>query len=123
MRVSERHEAPHVVSLYVRSDELGCCGRSLLLCQRKEGRVVEEQVLAHSPKVSGAGAEVEVIRTFDRFNAIGAEWDRLVDKCGIDRMFVSHTWFRTWWESFGATNDLHVVTVRSRGELVAVAPM
>jgi CelD/BcsL family acetyltransferase involved in cellulose biosynthesis len=85
--------------------------------------VVEEQVLAHSPKVSGAGAEVEVIRSPDRFNAIGPEWDRLVDSCGIDRMFVSHTWFRTWWECFGADNDLHIVTVRSRGELVAVAPM
>ena len=122
MRASVPHEALCVVSLYVRTHELGRGGRSVLFRQRKEGRVVEEQVLAHS-SVNGASAQVEVIRTFDRFKAIGPEWDRLVDGCGIDCMFLSHTWFSTWWEAFGENNDLHIITVRNRGELVAVAPM
>src|SRR5205814_7227078 len=34
-----------------------------------------------------------------------------------------HTWFRTWWESFGSGKQLHIVTVRSGGELLAVAPL
>jgi CelD/BcsL family acetyltransferase involved in cellulose biosynthesis len=46
-----------------------------------------------------------------------------VDRWGIDRVFLSHSWFRTWWESFGAGNELFVVTVRDGGELAAVAPM
>jgi len=54
---------------------------------------------------------------------MASEWDRLVHDCAADPIFLSHTWFRTWWESFGGGNELHVVTVRSRGELVAVAPM
>jgi CelD/BcsL family acetyltransferase involved in cellulose biosynthesis len=85
--------------------------------------VVEEQVVAHPPAVNAAGTEVEVIRTFDRFLALGCEWDRLVEQCAIDRLFLSHTWFRTWWEAFGENKDLHIVTVRRDGQLVAAAPM
>jgi CelD/BcsL family acetyltransferase involved in cellulose biosynthesis len=87
--------------------------------------VVEEQVLTHSQKlaVSACPYQIEVIRDSDRFNSIAAEWDLLVDEWGIDRVFLSHAWFRTWWEAFGNNNELFVVTVRSSGRLVAAAPM
>jgi CelD/BcsL family acetyltransferase involved in cellulose biosynthesis len=87
--------------------------------------VVEEQVLTHSQKLAAAGCpyQIEVIRDSDRFNSISAEWDRLVDDWGVDRVFLSHTWFRTWWEAFGKNNELFIVTVRSSGRLVAAAPM
>jgi CelD/BcsL family acetyltransferase involved in cellulose biosynthesis len=85
--------------------------------------VVEEQVLARAQELTGVGLQVEVIRDIDRFKAIAGDWDRLVDSSATDRLFLSHTWFRTWWEAFGAGKELHVVTVRSGGRLVAAAPM
>jgi CelD/BcsL family acetyltransferase involved in cellulose biosynthesis len=89
----------------------------------KEGRVVEEQVLARAPGLTAASLETEVIRDSERFNSIATEWDRLVEEWGIDRLFLSHAWFRTWWEAFGGDSRLHVVTVRSNGRLMAAAPM
>ncbi|HEY2381695.1 MAG TPA: GNAT family N-acetyltransferase [Terriglobia bacterium] len=86
--------------------------------------MVEEQVLAHTQQdIASAGLSVEVVRGLDRFNALAPEWDRLVERCGADRVFLSHNWFRTWWESFGQGNELHVMMVRARGELAAVAPL
>src|SRR5262245_13730542 len=101
-RVTERHEASAFAALYVRPDEPGRSGGSLLLHYRKEGRVVEEQVLAHTQALTRSDSPllIEVIRDIDRFNSIATEWDWLVEKSGVDRLFLSHTWFRTWWEAF-----------------------
>jgi CelD/BcsL family acetyltransferase involved in cellulose biosynthesis len=85
--------------------------------------LVEQQVLAQTQALKNANLLVEVVRDLHRFNALAPEWDRLVGRWGIDRLFLSHSWFRTWWESFGAGNELYVVTVRDGGELAAVAPM
>src|SRR5262245_45856597 len=123
MKVRGPHETHALVALHVRSHELGRSRRPLLLRYRKEGRLVEEQVLAHSQELRHAQLQVEVVRDLNRFNALAPEWDRLLERSGVNRVFLSHTWFRTWWEAFGAGNELHVVTVRSRGELLAAAPM
>ena len=85
--------------------------------------MVEEQVLPQTQALTAAAPEIEVIRDIQRFNSIASDWDELVDEWGLDRLFLSHTWFRTWWESFGKDNQLHVVTVRAAGRLVAAAPM
>src|SRR6185436_1202155 len=67
--------------------------------------------------------DVEVIRDLDGFNSIAAEWDNLADRWAVDRVFLSHAWFRTWWEAFGMDNQLHIVTLRSKGRLVGAAPL
>ena len=85
--------------------------------------MVEEQVLAHTQEVAPAGFQAEVVRNADDFYALAPEWTRWRTERAVDPMFLSHTWFRTWWESFGRGKELHIVTVRSRRELVGVAPM
>jgi CelD/BcsL family acetyltransferase involved in cellulose biosynthesis len=123
MKVRELHEADALAALHVCSPELGSHCRSVLLHHWKEGRLVEGQVLTYTQGLTRNGLKVDVVREPEQFNALAPEWDGLVDRCGVDRVFLAHTWFETWWESFGAGNDLHVVTVRDRGELVALAPM
>jgi hypothetical protein len=54
---------------------------------------------------------------------MGGEWDRLVERADSDRLFLSHTWLHTWWEAFGKTSQLHVITLRAGGQLVAAVPM
>jgi len=34
-----------------------------------------------------------------------------------------HEWIRTWWDSFGADRDLHIIVVRDEGRVVAIAPL
>ena len=85
--------------------------------------MVEEQVLAHAQTLRDDDLQVEVVSSIDRFNGIADEWDRLIERAAVERLFVSHAWLRTWWEAFGQGRQLHVVTVRSGGELIAAAPM
>jgi CelD/BcsL family acetyltransferase involved in cellulose biosynthesis len=66
---------------------------------------------------------VEVIREGAELRAIGAEWDALVARAGIDHPFLSHDWVCTFWESFGAGKELHVLLVRADGRLIAIAPL
>lgn len=85
--------------------------------------MVEEQVLAPTQAIARTEFQVEVVSDIDRFKSLASDWDDLVNRCRVDRVFLSHAWFRTWWESFGGANQLHVVTVRSGGHLVAAAPL
>jgi CelD/BcsL family acetyltransferase involved in cellulose biosynthesis len=85
--------------------------------------MVEEQDLPRTQTVSRAALQVEVISDSSRFEAIGGEWDRLVERSGMESLFVSHAWVRTWWEAFGQGRQLYVITVRAAGELVGAAPM
>ena len=123
MKGRGRREAARIVAVHVRAHELGGRRRFVLLRYRKEGCLVEEQVLTQTQGLKRTGFLVEVVRDVERFCALASEWDGLVERCGVDRLFLSHTWFRTWWESFGAGNQLFVVTIRDRGELVGIAPM
>jgi CelD/BcsL family acetyltransferase involved in cellulose biosynthesis len=66
---------------------------------------------------------VEVVRDEQAFLAIGHEWDALVERAGIDHPFLRHDWVRAWWECFGTGKELYVVTVRSGGLLVGLAPL
>jgi CelD/BcsL family acetyltransferase involved in cellulose biosynthesis len=123
MKARGRHEAIALAALHFRTHELGCRCRSVLLPSWKEGRLVEEQVLTRSQAIARTGLQVEVVSDVDRFNSLAADWDRLVNRWSRDRVFLSHAWFRTWWESFGGSSRLHVITVRAKGELVAAAPL
>jgi CelD/BcsL family acetyltransferase involved in cellulose biosynthesis len=66
--------------------------------------------------------KLEVIRTSDELAALGAVWDQLVARAGLNHPFVSHDWIRTWWESFGGDAELCIALVRSGDELIAIAP-
>ena len=122
-RASALHETSPLVALHICSHELGRCGGSLLLRYGKEGRLVEEQVLTHTQEVDQEELQIEVINDLGRFNSIAAEWDRLVDRSNVERLFVSHAWLRTWWEAFAGDKELHILAIRKRGELVGAAPM
>src|SRR5262245_26708785 len=129
-RIAGLHEAIYVSAVRVCDHELGCHRWTVLLRHRKERRLVERQVLTHPPVLKRledrdylTPLEVEVIRDLEGFNSIAKEWDRLADRWAIDRVFLSHAWFRTWWEAFGMDNQLHIVVVRSNGRLVGAAPL
>jgi CelD/BcsL family acetyltransferase involved in cellulose biosynthesis len=66
---------------------------------------------------------VEVVGDRNSLLAIGREWDALVTRAGIEHPFLSHDWVRTWWECFGADNELYILAVRSGEDLIGLAPL
>src|SRR5438067_5582703 len=50
----------------------------------------------------------------------GAE---LLDSSRSDCMFLTWEWLHTWWAHLGQGKRLFIVTLRSRSQLVAIAPL
>jgi len=55
--------------------------------------------------------------------AFGGEWRALLPSTSANRVFVSPTWLRVWWQEFGAGRELLLLSVRRQGELVGVVPL
>jgi CelD/BcsL family acetyltransferase involved in cellulose biosynthesis len=117
------HETTGVFSVCICVDELGGRRRTLLFRYRKERHLVETQVCTQTQELNAANLQVKVISDENEFNSIGSQWHNLICRAGITHPFLSHTWFRTWWEAFGHGSTLYVVTVWAEAELLAVAPM
>jgi CelD/BcsL family acetyltransferase involved in cellulose biosynthesis len=85
--------------------------------------LVETQVCTQTEQAPDAELQVELVHDPRQFRSMAQEWDRLVERADAERLFLSHTWLTTWWEAFGKNSQLHLITVRSAGELIAAAPM
>jgi CelD/BcsL family acetyltransferase involved in cellulose biosynthesis len=66
---------------------------------------------------------VEVITSTAAFAELEPEWNALAAGSGITHPFVTHEWMWTWWQSFGADSELHILLVREGNRLVAIAPL
>jgi CelD/BcsL family acetyltransferase involved in cellulose biosynthesis len=80
---------------------------------------------AIAPAVDDAvhGLTVETVTDERAFLQLQDEWDDAVDRAQVGHPFLSHDWIRTWWECFGRAARLHIVVVRSAGQVVAIAPL
>ena len=66
---------------------------------------------------------VEVVTEYADFVALEGPWNALVERARIEHPFLRHEWLRTWWDCFGTGHRLHVLLVRHRDEVVAIAPL
>ena len=85
-----------------------------------------------APETIGAGRTdapsrgvcvVETVRDYDAFLALEPEWNEAVEKAAIPHPFLRHEWVRTWWDSFGTGQQLHIQVVRSGNTIVGIAPL
>src|SRR5213594_3091942 len=51
------------------------------------------------------------------------EWNELLADSDSDCLFLTWEWLTTWWKQLSGERKLSIVTVRSRGRLMAVAPL
>jgi CelD/BcsL family acetyltransferase involved in cellulose biosynthesis len=68
--------------------------------------------------------DASVITNTVDFDSVAMEWDQLHAESRAS-VFQSHSWSRAWWRHFGEavrTRELHLVVVRKRGVLIALAP-
>jgi hypothetical protein len=67
---------------------------------------------------------VEIISSTYRFAALTEEWEDLYHDSPFVTPFQSWAWLYSWWESYGSSYELRLITVRnSQGLLVGIIPL
>jgi CelD/BcsL family acetyltransferase involved in cellulose biosynthesis len=67
---------------------------------------------------------VEVFTAASAFHDLRAEWRQVLAQVPFQSVFFTPQWQETWWRHFGASRDLHLLTVRaSDGTLHGLAPL
>ena len=64
-----------------------------------------------------------VIESLTEWEDIASEWESLLRRSTVDRVFLTHEWLTAWWEAFGGERRLFVICVWEAGVLVAGAPL
>jgi len=65
----------------------------------------------------------QIVTDYETFVRLEPEWNDAVRRAHVPHPFLLHEWFRTWWDCFGAGRRLHIVVVRDRADIVAIAPL
>ena len=65
---------------------------------------------------------VGMVDDLDGFEALRHEWTELLSDSRANCLFLTWEWLFTWWKHFGQRLTLSIVTVRSGGRLVGLAP-
>lgn len=66
---------------------------------------------------------LELIDDAGRFERLRGEWDELLADSDAGSPFLTWEWLFTWWTRLGGGRSLFLVTVRSSGRLIALAPL
>ncbi len=65
----------------------------------------------------------ELIRDESRLVDLGADWNSLYESSRPRNPFLSHSWVVACWHNLCDGAELHVLTARSEGRLVGIAPL
>lgn len=66
---------------------------------------------------------VEVFTDERGLEALRDRWNALVDSSGSWTPFLTWEWMRAWWTHLRGSAEMHIVTVSSAGQLIAIAPL
>ena len=72
--------------------------------------------------VANPSVSVELIEDTERLMGLREEWNELLADSSTDCLFLTWEWLSTWWRHLSGDRRLFVLTVRSQGRLVAIAP-
>jgi CelD/BcsL family acetyltransferase involved in cellulose biosynthesis len=65
----------------------------------------------------------QIVTDYETFVRLEPEWNDAVSRARVPHPFLLHEWVRTWWDCFGAGRRLHIIVVRNRTDIVAIAPL
>jgi CelD/BcsL family acetyltransferase involved in cellulose biosynthesis len=66
---------------------------------------------------------IEIIDDLAGFARLRAEWTELLRASDADCLFLTWEWLYTWWYHLAGRRRLHIVVLRSGGDLLAIAPV
>jgi CelD/BcsL family acetyltransferase involved in cellulose biosynthesis len=67
--------------------------------------------------------EVLVTRSVKELDLLREEWADLLSRCPQATIFQTWEWNRTWWDMFGTTEQLFLLQIREKDQLVGIAPL
>jgi CelD/BcsL family acetyltransferase involved in cellulose biosynthesis len=95
-------------------------GQELNVCEYLDGRAGGDARVGDSGDV-----RLVVVTDPDELAGLRDEWNAAAAADPAPNVYVTWEWVHTWWTHFGlgaSANDLHVIVVRDREGLVAIAP-
>ena len=66
--------------------------------------------------------KVSIITKPAEFLSLKREWNSLMERCHHPSVFISHEWFKSWWEAFGEDFKLSVYRIKEENRIVGFAP-
>lgn len=66
--------------------------------------------------------ELTAYRDAAAFEELESEWNTLLKRAPIDRIFYTWEWQRTWWQAY-QPGELLILVCRHRGNIVGIAPL
>jgi CelD/BcsL family acetyltransferase involved in cellulose biosynthesis len=66
---------------------------------------------------------VDVSKDTAVFARMRDEWTELLHSSAVDCPFLTWEWLHAWWTHLAERRRLYIVAVRSKGELIAIAPL
>jgi CelD/BcsL family acetyltransferase involved in cellulose biosynthesis len=67
--------------------------------------------------------DVELITDRHRFDALKPQWNRVLERSGVDHPFVTHEWISAWWDHFPKTGTPYILAVKDGASISALAPL
>lgn len=71
--------------------------------------------------------EFNTIKTLAEFQALGNEWNELLNESAIRVPFLRHEYLVNWWQTLGGgewtTGELNIITARQDQALIGIAPL
>jgi CelD/BcsL family acetyltransferase involved in cellulose biosynthesis len=65
---------------------------------------------------------IELVDDVAGFERLSGEWTALLEASAADCLFLTWEWAYTWWKHLAGSRRLSILSVRSGGELIAIAP-
>lgn len=66
---------------------------------------------------------IDVVTDIRGFLSLRSAWSELLRASRFNNVFLTHEWFRCWWEAFGAGSQMCILCARDNGRLVGIAPL
>lgn len=67
--------------------------------------------------------EIRVINNLEDFKLLETHWNQLLEKSPIRSAFLTWTWLYSWWNTYGTSKQLWIVTVWHDDTLTGLAPL
>ena len=68
--------------------------------------------------------QFDEVTTLEGFRALEPEWNALLQRSAADTIYLTWEYLTTWWEVFGKTRELWILTARDEGgRLIGLAPL
>ena len=66
---------------------------------------------------------IECISKYEEFVSLENDWNTLLSDNEIDSIFLSHGWFKCFWDAWGKGKRLWILVARTDSRLFGVAPL